>query len=393
MTMYHHDSRSYHEAATDAGNNARRKMEELIENGRKNAMTVLNKVISEVPEDRIVRGPALKFGVDDQRRLTVDIGGKVVEHLHKNAGQQVAERGPVSIPMKLVNELLDVTEKVPVRIGHNHDKMVEQPALWARQLLADNFNVLYQHTEERFLTRSHGGQVRGFLSNKFRRLDSRPILDAAMDAFKKLGALPIEAYATDVRVTFKAILPRIFEPVPNEPVLIGVAWSNSDYGNGAHSLRAYVLRPWCTNYAITEECLREIHVGGRLSEDDVFSNQTYALDTRRSASMVKDLIEASLAPQGVNKVLAAVHDANEEKVDPKKIGEYLKKQLGAGKAKEVIEAFNSADVVNMPPGQTKWRMSNAISWIAGKETDVEKKLELMQQAGHILDVQAAKKAA
>lgn len=392
MSLFHHDSRSYHEAASDAAKRARKKMEALIEQGRKNALGIFDKVMSEVPQDRIVKGPAMKFDVDDERRVVVNIGGQVTENIHRNAVGQLAERGPVALKMQYVNDLLDVTERDMNGVQHERDAKIV-PALWARKLLAHNFNELYHHSTEKFLTRSHSGQVRGVLSNKFRRLDSRPILDAAMDAFGKLDAVPIAAYGTEVRVTFKAVLPRIFEPVPNEVMLIGVAWGNSDYGNGAHSLRAFALRLWCTNYAITEQCLREVHVGSRLDEDDVFSENTYRLDTKRSASMVNDLIAATMSPQGVNKVLAAVYDANEQKVDAKYVGEYLKKALGAGKAKEVIETFNSPDVENLPPGQTKWRMSNAISWIAGKEKDVDKKLELMEAAGHVLNVQAAKKAA
>jgi hypothetical protein len=48
---------------------------------------------------------------------------------------------------------------------------------------------------------------------------------------------------------------------------------------------------------------------------------------------------------------------------------------------EAIRAVESQDTYNLPAGITKWRFSNAISWIAGQTKDEEKKLDLMKIAG------------
>jgi hypothetical protein len=383
MSLYHHDARNYHEAALDAGHHARKKLEELIAQGRKNSMGVIERVISEVPEDRIVKGAALQFGVDAARNLVVDIGGKAVERIHRNAAAQLLERGPVAIPAKFANELLDMRDSDG------------EPCEWARRMLANNLTEIYKHTppNEQFLSRSYQGQLRGFLSNKYRRLDSRPLIDAAMTAFGKYGAVPVEAYGNDTRVHFKCILPKVFEPAPGEVLCIGVMWGNSDYGNGAHSVRVFILRLWCTNFGITEECLREVHLGSRLSQDDVFSTKTYQLDTERSASMVTDIIHKALSPAGVNSVLEAIVKANENEVDGKDMAAYLKKHVNKDEQKMIVDAFNSPDVKNLPPGNTTWRMSNAISWIAGKLPDKERGLELMHLAGEVAVPPAKKKAA
>jgi hypothetical protein len=168
----------------------------------------------------------------------------------------------------------------------------------------------------------------------------------------------------------------------------GVVWGNSDYGAGALSVREFILRLWCTNYAITEETLREVHLGGRLTEDDIWSARTYELDTKRSASMVSDALGKALTPGRVNEIMAGIKAADEEKVDPKQVATYLKKHLGVGDAKTVIEAFASADIENLPAGQSKWRLSNAISWIAGKQTDADKKMDMMKLAGSALKMAA-----
>jgi hypothetical protein len=41
----------------------------------------------------------------------------------------------------------------------------------------------------------------------------------------------------------------------------GLSLENSDFGNGALSVRAYLLRIWCSNLAITQEEMRQVHLG------------------------------------------------------------------------------------------------------------------------------------
>jgi hypothetical protein len=58
----------------------------------------------------------------------------------------------------------------------------------------------------------------------------------------------------------------------------------------------------------------------------------------------------------------------------------LKHEVAAAEA-----AFESDDVVNLPAGSNVWRASNAISWIAGRTEDADRKLELERVAGEVLN--------
>jgi hypothetical protein len=71
-------------------------------------------------------------------------------------------------------------------------------------------------------------------------------------------------------------------------------------------------------------------------------------------------------------------------VDPQAAMKMLKDALGVGRAQEVIDAYKSADIENIPVGNSVWRLSNAISWVAGKENDGEKKLDMLKLAGRVL---------
>jgi hypothetical protein len=55
------------------------------------------------------------------------------------------------------------------------------------------------------------------------------------------------------------------------------------------------------------------------------------------------------------------------------------------RAEPAASAFDGPDVVNLPAGNTLWRASNAISWIANAESvAAERRLELQELAGQLL---------
>lgn len=370
--MYHSDSRPYEQAVSVAARAARDKFEALIERGRGGALAVIDQVTNQTITDRVIKGNALRFLPDsnggESPHLAVEFDeglGEVHHRLHDNALYQSAERAGINL--SYVNFLTAQGE-------------------FGAELLAHNLNKLHGNAtnKKRYLLRSVDGQVRGFLSDSFRRIDCRPILESFARACQKVGAVPVEGYALETKVVIKAMLPVIYEPVENEPIAFGLVWQNSDFGNGAHSIRAFALRPWCTNFAIMDECLRQVHLGKRLSEDVTYSQRTYELDTQTVASAVSDIIEMELSPDKINSYQMAVREAHEQELDPRSAMAALKKRLTNSELSAVTEAFNSPDVVNLPPGQTAWRMSNAISWVAGQTDPPERKLHLMQLAGTYL---------
>lgn len=363
MTLYHHDGRDYAEAASDAARKARDTLDKLIARGRDRAGNVLEQVMTKVPNDRVVPAQRIAFApTDDGRAIIVRPADGPAERLHAHAAGQVAER--TGVPRAFANELL-----APARAG------------WGPELLAHNYNEVLKRDGNKYLLRSVDAEMRGFLSSAYRRLDSRPIVEAFATVAADAGAVPVEGYALDTKVALKAMVARVYEPVPNEVMAFGVMLENSDFGNGALQVSTFILRLWCTNYAIGEVPMRQVHLGKRLSEDMVFSQQTYELDTAATVSAVRDIVRANLEPGKIDGMCDAVRRANAEKVEPGRINDFLRKACTKDETKQITEAFASADVVNMPPGQTAWRMSNAISWIAGKTEDEGRRIELMKLAG------------
>jgi len=362
--LFHHSAQDYAVAASEAATQARGIMQAKIDAGRASAGALFERIHAEVPRDSIVRAPKLGF-VPTDSGILLDFGADPVA-VHKHALGQMASKA--GVPGAYLAELVSGNE-------------------WQRALAA---NVLNEHfhkgeADSRYLVRALRGEARGFLSDRYRRLDSRPLLEAFAKGCQEVGAVPVDGTGSDTRVTMKAFLPIVFEPVPNEVMCLGIEWGNSDFGAARHTVRAMVWRLWCTNKATMEDSLAQVHLGRQLGEDIEFSQATYDLDTRASVSALGDVVRGVLGPKKVNALLEGIKAAHEKKVDWKILKTSLARKLLKHEVASAEAAFESDDVVNLPAGSNVWRASNAISWIAGRTEDADRKLELERVAGEVLN--------
>jgi hypothetical protein len=384
MNMIHHDQRDYDTAVDETAKRFQAQLEETIHMSQASALTIIEKVQNETPTDRIAHTTSLEFAVsgDDSKALLMGLRnhkakGFFQEPMHKNALDQVAERA--GIPGTYVNRLLEKD--------------------YGRQLLVENFSTIFQKEPDRkFLVRSVNDQVRGVLSNSFRRMDSGPIIEAFAKACEGIGAVPVEGVGGDLRWAVKAILPMVFQPSKKkgteELIAFGVQLANSDFGRGTLSLNAFITRIICTNYATLEQVLREVHLGKRLSDDLEFSAETYKADTKTQVLAVRDMVKGVLAPAKVNALVGRIGQALEERIDTKTAwAELPKLGLLKGEVDSIKELFNDAGVEMLPVGQTQARLSNAVSWFAKSATTPERRLELEQIAGDLLFAKEKAKAA
>jgi hypothetical protein len=351
-------------------------LERKIAQGAREAVNVFQRLETEAPFDQIARSTALAFGY---REVGKDVFEPTVDLDSGNQGlsddtravtdyavSQVAERA--GIPGPYLRGLW--TSKNP----------------WERDLAV---HALSKHFGEgqpnqRHLVRSAAGQVRGFLSDKFRRLDSRPLATALVEEARAVGAVPVDGVFTETRVALKIIRPEVVEVYPGEHVVLGGEWSNSDYGNGKNGYRAFVLRVMCLNGATLEDLISQVHLGGRLDERIEFSQRTYELDTRASVSALRDVVKGSLNPAKVDATIAGIRAAHEEKVDWARMGARFARILTKEEQKKAKELFEGDDVVNLPAGKSTWRASNALSWLAGQAEDAERRIDLERAAGLVL---------
>lgn len=345
---------------------AREILEKKINDGRASAINLFERINTEAPKDAIAKGKAITFA-ETEASVAMNYGSESAS-IHRHALGQLAQRA--GVPSTYLAELVGAKET------------------WKRTLGAKILNEHYNTGERdtKYLVRNVKGQVRGFLSDRFRRLDCRPLAETLAEESQKLGAVPIEGTVSDTRIAMKVLLPSIYEPVPGEVIAFGLEWGNSDFGAALHSVRAFMLRVWCLNGATMENTLGQVHLGRQMGDEIELSQRTYELDTRASISALRDVVRGTLAPKKVEQLCAGIQLAQENQVEWKSVRTALGKKLLKGELEAARKAFESDDVYNLPAGNSMWRVSNAISWLAGqKDVEADRKLELQRLAGQLVD--------
>src|SRR5690606_24103047 len=220
---------------------------------------------------------------------------------------------------------------------------------WQRELAADVLSRHYSHAgSQRALVRTVGGTVRGVLSDRYRRLDSRPLLDAFLNAATKLGAVPFEGRGSDVRTSLRMVIPTVQEPTPGECLVWGLSWTNSDYGAGAYQIALFGLRLICLNGMVAEKALRTQHLGRALPDNVEFSAQTLKLDTKTMISATTDVVRSAISPEALERANQRIVEAAGEEVSTSSMLRRVSTRLSKADQKKAKELFEGDDVVMLP---------------------------------------------
>lgn len=290
--------------------------------------------------------------------------------LHSNAVGQLADR--MGVPVRYLRTLAMGGE-------------------WERLLAA---TILNQHTDNtqrsRVLIRTVGNEVRGVLSDSYRRLNSVAILTAFVEEAAGQGAVISDAYMNDTKVWAETILPQPIS-IPTRKngdvlIFIGARFSTSDYGDGAVDMRTFMLNGACLNGMVRESVMRQMHLGGKLPDNIALSNRTYELDTKTTVSAVRDLTRNLYLPETIERKAYEVLGASEMEVDLEK---EVKKLTSTGallkaEGQEVEKLLMKNDPEDgVQGGATLWKLTQAITAHA-RDLTPERSRELHEISGHLL---------
>lgn len=311
--------------------------------------------------------PVITFSGDSRLMMNMPDGQF---SLHDNAIAQLADR--MGIPQRYLRSLAS-----------------GEP--WAIMLAA---HLLNQHSDwtqrSRVLVRTVGHQVRGVLSDSYRRLNSVEILTAFVQEAAGQGAVISDAYMSDTKVWAETILPTpITVPTKNNGdvvIFAGARFSTSDYGDGAVDMRAFMLNGACLNGMVRESVMKQVHLGSKLPDNLALSQQTYELDTKTTVSAVKDLTRGLFSADTIKRKAYEIQGASEMEVD---LDHELKKLTGNGwllkqESKEVEKILmrNNPDD-GVQGGATLWKLTQAITAHA-RELSPERSRELHEISGELI---------
>lgn len=355
------------------------KVQRMIEGKQQGVMGTINRLLEEgkIAQDFIApigvnlrnkeHQPVISFQAQDRVQMNLPEGNF---NLHGNAISQISEK--MGIPAKYLREL-------------------SGGDAWQKQLCA---TILNEHSgwtnRTRVLVRAVGMEVRGVLSDSYRRLNAVDILTAFIREAGNRGAVVSDAYMNDTKVWCETILPTPVE-IPtrkNGTVIIfaGARFSTSDYGNGSVDMRSFLLNGACLNGMVRESVMRQVHLGKCLPDSIDLSRRTYELDTQTTVSAVTDLTRGLYSRDTIMQKAIEIQGASEIDVDFDKELKSLV-QRGAllkneGREVEKLLMNNNPDD-GVTGGATLWKLTQGITAFA-REQEPERSRELHEISGQLM---------
>ena len=262
-------------------------------------------------------------------------------------------------------------------------------AFGMHELIETNFSEIAKRrfSDEHVMLRVVEGDVKGWLSPSYKRLDAAPILGAFVEESMKMGMVPIKGFNTASRYQIRFAFPSIITPLgmDNESTIIGASLSTSDYGGAAFKAELFIMRLICLNGMIGDILFCKVHMGSRFSasQDTHFlSKNTHSLDIATMQSATRDLVR-SLPPR-MESIKGMIETAF-AKEPSRAAWDQIKKATNKETNTQILNAYNmETDVTLLPKEKSTWRLANAISLVAQAQGNDDNRIDLENLAMKIV---------
>lgn len=356
-----------------------------LRNGETTAMAAMERLQAEgkIAKDFIFEVGSERKGQESNIQFTPDPTGKVgaVFNMGEKKDYLVNKHAITQIAQKLK---IPTTYLTTLLFGED----------WQRSL---GYDILNRHQDwmdrSKVLVRTVGNEVRAFLSDRYRMLNSELIFGSHIEEVYKNGGRLSGGWMDSTRVMVETLLPDLIEVDTGKNgkifLAFGTKMTSSDYGDGALELRSYLMQGVCLNGMVRESVLRQVHLGAKLPHSLSLSRETYELDSKTTASAIRDLTKNLYSTDVIKNRLLEVQAAAETEVDiTKQLTDMVKNQrLLKGEAEQIGELMVRNSQMDGVQGEsTLWKLTQGISALANTEdVDNRRKEELQTLAGELFD--------
>lgn len=285
----------------------------------------------------------------------------------------------------IVNELAhqQIAQRLQIPYRYYRKMQLEQPAL-----LSENVNAWFHYEPERRMIRTLDGEVRAFLSDRYRRLDNLELCASVLPIIKEMkGAAITSCEITPTHMYLKVVNKKMKSEVAvGDVVQAGFVISNSEVGIGSVKIEPLIFRLVCKNGLILKDYTqKKYHVGKHTEGDgayELYSDETIKADDQAFFMKVQDTVrvaadEARFAI-AVDKLRASIDIPLEN--DPVKEVELLadKYQLNPNERGDVLrQLFISGD-------SSRYGLLNAVTAASKLSASYERATDLERIGGEIL---------
>jgi hypothetical protein len=336
---------------------------------------------------KIARSPENLLG-ELQRQLKTK-----KDWLTKAAAVQVIEDIKLTAPMvalKGVQGTFGLTETGHLHLAEKakipkpyYDRLISKP-----YLLAQNVNTWFKDDERKFMVRTLDGNVRGLMSDSFRRLENIDAMQVVLPVLEKRGATIVSCEVTEKHLYLQAVSHKLKAEIrKGDVVRAGSIISNSELGYGSVKVEPLVERCTCSNGMVVGQALRKYHVGRKNEfEGDLakfFSSKTNELDDKVFWMKVRDVVAGAFDEAMFQANVDQLKQFAEVKIKPTEVEDAV--ELTA-QVFTLTEDEKSGVLSNIIKSNdlTQWGLANAVTALAHDADNYERSIEVERFGGDVM---------
>lgn len=252
------------------------------------------------------------------------------------------------------------------------------------------------------LIRCLDGNVRGILSDRYRRLDNYDLAKVILPIISQHDFRVESCNISEKNMHLKVVSQTVKADVQpgnhtflkngGDPLYFGMTFSNSEIGFGTLGIEEMLYRLVCRNGAISESMVNRRHVGSKVGAGDgsweLFSNDTKRQSDRAFWMQVEDVVKAcvSQAKDRFDKLIVKVEGAQAQEVkSPTGAIELLQENYG------VSEAEGNGILTHLTKGGdlSLWGLVNAVTAFAQDDSlSYERATDLERLGGKLLNAKS-----
>jgi hypothetical protein len=272
-----------------------------------------------------------------------------------------------------------------------YDRMLGE----APELLASNVNHWLKTQPEKRMVRTLDGEVRGFLSSRYRAMDNFDLLQAVLPVLHGRKVEFKSCEVTEKHLYLKVIFPELRTEIPGSKqvgdiVEAGLSIRNSEIGFSSFAVEPFFHRLVCTNGMISNYAQRKYHVGKRIDSvdavEEILRDETRDMRDRAFWMQIQDVIGSAINRDVMMAHVQKFSEAAGIKIesDPVKVVEQTRKAFALSEAQGV----NILQHLIADGDLSKWGLANAITRTAQDQTDYEDATALERLGGKIIELGA-----
>lgn len=255
-------------------------------------------------------------------------------------------------------------------------------------------NAMFTKKATPRLIRTLDGNLRGFLSDRYRRRDNFDLLEAILPVLSGFGDLRIvSCEVTETRMYLKFLSTHIEGEVkPGDVVQAGAVITNSEIGFAATSVFPFLNRLICSNGAIVNDFgQRRYHIGKRIEGDgdnamELYSDATLEADDHAFWMKIADTVRAVVDPEAFKVLLARLQETAGQRIsgNPEKTVELLANRFTLNQDQRASALRHLVEDGN---GFNLWGLSNAVTSVASEQVDYSEATRLETLGGTLITLE------